>query len=59
MNKPLPAPRPADPDLHIAIAPGVLDGTHTLVREPGESDERYEARRTLLTALLDFAANQT
>jgi len=40
---------------HIAVAPRVLDQEHTVVREPGESDERYQSRCELLTILLDFA----
>jgi hypothetical protein len=40
---------------HIAVAPGLLSGEHTVVREPGESDERYHSRCELLAILLDFA----
>ena len=43
---------------HIAVAPGLLDQTHVLVREAGESDERYQSRAELLGVLLDFAAKQ-
>ncbi len=47
-----------DAPLHIAVAPGLLNLEHTLVREPGESDERYQSRCDLLAALLDHAKNQ-
>jgi hypothetical protein len=40
---------------HVAVAPGLLDQAHTVVREPGESDERYRSRCELLAAVLDFA----
>ncbi len=46
---------PAGTPPHIAVAPGLLDQEHTVVREPGESDERYQSRCELLTVLLDFA----
>jgi hypothetical protein len=46
---------PAGTPPHVAIAPGLLDQAHTVVREPGESDERYRARCELLAAVLDFA----
>jgi len=32
-----------------------LDHEHKVVREPGESDERYQSRCELVTILLDFA----
>jgi hypothetical protein len=40
---------------HIAVAPGLLDHDHTVVREPGESDESYQSRCELLAILLDYA----
>lgn len=46
---------PAGTPLHIAVAPGLLDREQTVVREPGESDERYQSRCDLLAALLDYA----
>jgi hypothetical protein len=46
---------PPGTPLHIAVAPGLLDGKQTVVREPGESDERYQSRCDLLAALLDYA----
>ena len=41
--------------LHVAVAPGLLDVEHTVIREPGESDERYQSRCDLVAALLDYA----
>jgi hypothetical protein len=49
---------PAGTPLHIAVAPGVLDQTHTVIREPDDTDESYQRRCELLTVLLDYAANQ-
>ena len=44
--------------MHIAVAPGLLDDDHAVLREPGESDERYQSRCNLLVALLDYAKQQ-
>jgi len=54
---PLATPDLAPPGspLHIAAAPGLLDVEHTVVREPGESDERYQSRCDMVAALLDYA----
>jgi hypothetical protein len=64
MNEAFPA-QSATPELapagtppHIAVVPGLLDQKHTVVREPGETDERYRSRCELLAVLLDFAAKQ-
>jgi hypothetical protein len=46
---------PPGAPLHIAVAPGLLDQEHTVIREPGESDENYRSRCELLAALLDYA----
>ncbi len=46
---------PFDAPLHIAAAPGVLDVEHAVIREPGESDERYQSRCDMVAALLDYA----
>ena len=46
---------PSGTPLHITAAPGVLDRKQTGVREPGESDARYQSRCDLLAALLDYA----
>ena len=46
---------PFDAPLHIAIAPSLLDVEHTVDREPGESDERYQSRCDMVAALLDYA----
>ena len=44
-----------DAPLHIAVPPGLLDLEHTVDREPGESDERYQSRCDLWAAVLDYA----
>jgi hypothetical protein len=41
--------------LHVAVAPGLLDLEHTVDREPGESDERYQSRCDLWGAVFDYA----
>jgi hypothetical protein len=43
---------------HIAVAPGVLGRTLTVVREPDDTDEGYQRRCELLAVLLEHAANQ-
>jgi hypothetical protein len=61
-HRALPRPQEAEPELapfdaplHIAVAPGVLDREHTVDREPGESDARYQSRCDLWAAVLDYA----
>lgn len=46
---------PAGTPLHVAVAPGLLEQEHTLIREPDESDADYEARRRMFAAMLDYA----
>jgi hypothetical protein len=46
---------PFDAPLHVSVAPGSLDRDHTVDREPGESDARYQSRCDLWTAVLDYA----
>jgi hypothetical protein len=48
---------PPDAPLHIAVAPGVLDRQHTVIREPNESDESYRSRCELLAALTTYVKN--
>jgi len=49
---------PAGTPPHIAVAPGVLGRTLTVIREPGDSDETYARRCELLCVLLDHAASR-
>jgi hypothetical protein len=49
-----PEPAPPGTPPHIAVAPGLLDHQHTVIREPGENDESYQSRCELLAVLLDF-----
>jgi hypothetical protein len=40
---------------HVAVAPGVLDQEHVVIRAADDSDEDYEARRRVFAAALKFA----
>jgi len=40
---------------HVAVAPGVLDQEHVVIRAPDDTDEDYEARRRVFAAALAFA----
>lgn len=50
-----PAKAAADTRIHVAAAPGLLDGDHAVIREADETDADYEHRVRLLAAALDFA----
>jgi hypothetical protein len=45
---------PRDAPLNVAVAPGVLDRQHTVIREPNESDESYRFRCELLARLTSY-----
>lgn len=47
------APPGAPP--HVAVAPGVLDQAHVVIRADDDSDEDYAARCRVFAAALDFA----
>jgi hypothetical protein len=49
---------PPGTPLQIAVAPGVLDQTLSVIREPDDTDESYRRQCELLTVLLDYAAEQ-
>jgi hypothetical protein len=49
------APTGAPP--HVAVAPGVLDQTHIVVRADDDTDEDYAARCRVFAAALAFARN--
>jgi hypothetical protein len=40
---------------HVAVAPGVLDKEHVVIRADDDTDEDYEARSRLFAAALAFA----
>jgi len=40
---------------HVAVAPGLLEHEHVVVREDDDTDADYRAGKALLTAALDFA----
>jgi hypothetical protein len=57
-----PQPLASEPELappgtppHIAVAPGLLDQNHVVIRAEDDSDEDYEALCRLLAAALAFA----
>jgi hypothetical protein len=47
---------PADAPPHVAVAPGVLDQDHVVVRDD-DTDENYAARSRVFAAALAFARN--
>jgi len=50
------APEHAPPGApHVAVAPGVLDQAHVVVRAVDDSDEDYAAHCRVFAAALDFA----
>jgi hypothetical protein len=44
--------------LHVAVAPGLLDSKHTVIRADDDTDEDYERKQRLLDALLAYAKKQ-
>ena len=48
---------PAGTPPHVAVAPGLLDQKHVVLREDDDTDEDYQARCDLLAAVLAFARN--
>jgi hypothetical protein len=46
---------PAGTPPHVAVAPGVLDQEHVVIRSADDTDEDYEARRKVFAAALVFA----
>jgi hypothetical protein len=46
---------PAGTPLHIAVAPGLLDHEHVVVREDDDTDETYQSRCDMVAALFDYA----
>jgi hypothetical protein len=43
---------------HIAVAPGVLDDQHVVIRDEDDTDESYQSRCELVALMLDYAAKQ-
>jgi hypothetical protein len=54
----LPDLAPAGTPLHVAVAPGLLDQKHTVIRADEDTDEDYERKQRLLDALLAYAKKQ-
>ena len=40
---------------HVAVAPGLLDQQHVVIRADDDTDKDYEAKQRLLDAALAFA----
>ena len=40
---------------HVAVAPGLLDQAHVVIRADDDTDEEYAAKQRLLDAALAFA----
>jgi hypothetical protein len=48
---------PGEPP-HVAVAPGLLDKEHVVIRSDDDTDEDYQARCDMLVAVLAFAKQQ-
>lgn len=55
---PEPELAPAGTPLHVAVAPGLLDKEHVVIRTDDDTDEDYAAKQHLLDALLAHAKQQ-
>jgi hypothetical protein len=42
---------------HVAVAPGLLDQQHVVIRGDDDTDEDYAARCRMFAAVLNFARN--
>jgi hypothetical protein len=49
---------PAGTPPHIAVAPGLLDQEHVVIRDADDTDESYQSRCELVALMLDYAARQ-
>jgi hypothetical protein len=49
---------PAGTPLHVAVAPGLLEAGHVVIRANDDTDEDYEAKQRLLDAVLAYAKRQ-
>jgi hypothetical protein len=54
-DAPHPELAPAGTPPHIAVAPGLLDHEHVVIREDDDTDETYQSRCDMVAALLDYA----
>jgi len=57
-STPEPELAPPGTPLHVAVAPGLLDHKHVVIRDDDDTDEDYEAKQQLLDALLTYAQKQ-
>jgi|HubBroStandDraft_1064217.scaffolds.fasta_scaffold4359985_1 hypothetical protein len=51
-------PAPPGTPLYVAVAPGLLEQKHVVIRDDDDSDEDYEAKKRLLDAVLAYAKKQ-
>jgi hypothetical protein len=49
---------PPGTPLHVAVAPGLLDHAHVVIRDDDDTDEDHEAKQHLLDAMLAYAKKQ-
>jgi hypothetical protein len=49
---------PPGTPLHVAVAPGLPEQKHVVIRENDDTDEDYEAKQRLLDAVLAYARKQ-
>ncbi len=56
--KPPPDLAPPGTPLHVAVAPGLLERKHVVLREDDDTDEDYDAKQRLLDAVLAYAKKQ-
>lgn len=49
---------PLDAPLHVAVAPGLLDREHVVIRADDDTDEDYESKQRLLDAMMAYAKTQ-
>jgi hypothetical protein len=49
---------PAGTPLHVAVARGLLDREHTVIRADDDTDEDFERKQQLLDAMLAHAKKQ-
>jgi hypothetical protein len=57
--KPQPELAPAGTPPHVAVAPGLLDREHVVIRADDDTDEDTTDKQRLLDTVLDFARKQS
>lgn len=49
---------PEGTPLRVAVAPGLLERKHVVIRDDDDTDEDHEAKQRLLDAMLAYAKKQ-